>query len=154
MKIRYATLLAIFALVGFVNSAIASDTADVTAAVHQFFDNLDDSTIAKAVAVCDSPVSIIDEFPPHHWYGPDACTDWWKAVNAYDRKEGITDAVAKLGVPWSVDVTGERAYFVGPATYIYKQHGKTVQELHAVFTVALRRTQSGWRIAAWTWSKH
>jgi ketosteroid isomerase-like protein len=134
--------------------AFASERGDVVATVHQFFDNLDNSTLNKALAECDSPVSILDEFPPHQWYGPTACADWWKALNAYDEKEGITDAVAKLGAPWTVDVSGDRAYFVGPATYVYKQHGKSVQELHAVFTVALRRTGAGWRITAWTWSKH
>jgi len=61
--------------------AIASEKTDVVAAVNQFFGNLSDSTIEKAVAVCDSPVTIIDEFPPHLWHGPTACADWWKAYN-------------------------------------------------------------------------
>jgi hypothetical protein len=148
------TLSILFALVIIPRSAFASDKTDVAAAVHQFFDNLDDKHMDKAVAACDSPVSILDEFPPHQWYGPTACADWAKALNAYDEKIGLTDGVAKLGTPWTVEVTGDRAYFVAPATYTFKQHGKPGSEPHAVFTVALRRTEAGWRITSWTWSKH
>ena len=132
----------------------ASAKTDVVAVVHQFFDNLDPKKVETALAACDSPVSILDEFPPHIWHGPTACADWWKALLAYDEKSGITDGDAKLGPPWTVDVSGDRAYFVGPAVYTFKQHGKPVQEPHAVFTVALRRTDAGWRITSWTWSKH
>lgn len=135
-------------------SALAADKTDVTSTVHQFFDNLDEKTLEKALAVCDSPVSIVDEFPPHLWYGPTACADWFKGFVDYNQKSGITDGVATLGAPWTVDVTGDRAYFVAPAVYNFKQRGKPVTEAHAVFTVALRKTDAGWRITGWTWSKH
>ena len=77
-----------------------------------------------------------------------------KAFGEYNEKNGVTDAVAKIGAPWSVDVEGDRAYVVAPATYTYKQHGKVGKELHAVFTAGFRKTDAGWRISAWTWSKH
>ena len=155
-RLASATLSIVFALVIIINPkpAFASEKTDVVAAVHQFFDNLDPKTLEKALAACDSPVSILDEFPPHVWHGPTACADWWKGLNAYNEKSGITDGAATLGTPWTVDVTGDRAYFVAPAVYTFKQHGKPVKEAHAVFTVALRRTDAGWRITSWTWSKH
>jgi len=134
--------------------AFASDKTDVTAAVHKFFGNLDKTHVKTAVAACDSPVSIIDEFPPYEWHGANACDDWWKAYQQYNKNSGITDPDAKLGEPWSVDVTGDRAYVVSPATYSFKQHGKTIKEPNAVFTTALRKTAAGWRITGWTWSKH
>jgi ketosteroid isomerase-like protein len=134
--------------------AFASDKTDVTATVHQFFDNAGPDNLQKALAACDSPVSILDEFPPHVWHGPTACADWFKGLVAYNEKNGITDQVATLGAPWTVDVTGDRAYFVAPAVYTFKQHGKPVKEARAVFTVGLRRTDAGWRITGWTWSKH
>jgi len=64
----------------------------------------------------------------------------------------IADGDATLGAPWNVDVTGDRAYLVAPMTYTYKQHGKIVKE-SAAFAVALKRTQAGWRITAWAYSK-
>jgi hypothetical protein len=144
----------VFALAISSASAVASEKTDVVAAVHRYFDNLGKDTLETALAMCDSHVSILDEFPPHEWHGSTACADWWKALNAYDEKEGIAAGAAALGTPWTVDVAGDRAYFVAPATYEYKQHGKLVKESHAVFTVALRRTDAGWRITGWTWSKH
>jgi len=135
-------------------SASADDRADVMAAVHRYFDNLEDAKLQTALTMCDPQVSILDEFPPHVWHGPTACADWWKALNAYNKKEGITDGDASLGTPWSVDVSGDRAYCVAPTTYKYKQHGKSVEESQAVLTVALKKTKAGWRITAWTWSKH
>lgn len=155
-RLASATLCIVFALVIILNpkSAFASDKTDVVAAVHRFFDNLDEKKLQTALAACDSPVSIVDEFPPHEWHGPTACADWWKGFVAYNEKSGITDGVATLGTAWTVDVTGDRAYFVAPAVYTYQQHAKPVKEAHAVFTVALRRTDAGWRITGWTWSKH
>ena len=145
-------LLLVFNIVP--QSAFALEKADVQAAVELFFQNLSDKTIDKAAAVCDMPAAIVDEFPPHFWYGPTACADWWKALRTYNKESGITGDSATLGDPWSVDVTADRAYYVAPATYTYNQHGKVVTEAHAVFTVALRRTEAGWRITSWTWSKH
>jgi SnoaL-like domain len=153
-RLASATLGLLLALTVIPRPVFASEKTDVTAAVNQFFNNLGDKTLDKAVAVCDSPVSILDEFPPHHWYGPTACADWWKAYNEYNRASGIKSEGAALGTPWTVDVSGDRAYFVGPATYTYRQKGKLIKEAHAVFTVALRRTEAGWRITSWTWSKH
>jgi len=145
-------LIVVLALVMSSSSAFADDKTDVVAAVNRFLDNLGDNTLEKALSVCDSPVSIIDEFPPHEWHGPTACADWWKALNTYNEKNEITEGSATLGTPWNVDVTGDRAYYVAPMTYIYKQHGKSVKE-SAAFAVALKRTQAGWRITAWAYSK-
>ena len=151
---RVVVFAAIFALSFSSQHLFAADKDDVVATIHQFADNLDPKTMDKALATCDSPTSIIDEFPPHAWSGPTACADWFKAYGEYNEKNRITPGDAKIGAPWSVDISGDRAYVVAPATYEFKQHGKSMTELHAVFTAALRKTDAGWRITAWTWSKH
>ncbi len=134
--------------------ATASDQADVMATVRQFVDNFNSGKTEAAIATCDSPAFIVDEFPPHTWSGSTACTDWFSAYDTDSKKNGVTDGVVTLGAPWHVDVTGDRAYVVAPTIYAYKQHGKPVKEPHSVLTVALRKTSAGWRITAWTWSKH
>jgi hypothetical protein len=53
-------------------SASADDRADVMAAVHRYFDNLEDAKPKTAPTMCDPQVSILDEFPPHVWHGPTA----------------------------------------------------------------------------------
>lgn len=142
-----AAITIICALAISAGSAFAAEKDDVVAAVHRYLANLD-----KPETMCDSHVSILDEFPPHEWHGPTACADWWKAYNAYNEKSGITDGDGKLGTPLTVDVNEDRAYFVAPFTYTYKQHGKSIKET-ASFAVALRRTQAGWRITGWAYSK-
>lgn len=149
-RLAAAAMTIVVALAISAGSAFAAERDDVIAAVHRYLDNLDKPETVSAM--CDADVSILDEFPPHEWHGPTACADWWKAYNAYNEKSGITDGDAPLGAPWTVDVTGDRAYFVAPMTYTYKQHGKPVKET-ASFAVSLRRTQGGWRITGWAFSK-
>jgi hypothetical protein len=151
---RLAVIVACFFFLAFAAPAsFASDKTDVVDAVHRYVDNLDPKTLDAALAMCDSEVSILDEFPPHVWHGATACADWFKGEKAYNEKVGITDEDAPLGTPQTVEVNGDRAYFVAPMIYSYKQHGKPVKET-ATFTVALRRTPAGWRITGWTYSKH
>jgi len=147
---RISTVLLALSIVAPVS--FASDRSDVVDAVHRYVDNLNPDRLQTALAMCDAEVSIVDEFSPHEWHGPTACADWWKGLLAYDDQNGITDGDAPLGTPQTVDVDGDRAYFVAPMTYKYKQHGKPVKET-AAFAVALRRTQAGWRITGWAYSK-
>ncbi|MBC5829010.1 MAG: nuclear transport factor 2 family protein [Candidatus Eremiobacteraeota bacterium] len=134
--------------------AFASNNPGVMATVNQFIGGLNKGDVKTADAACAPRVSIIDEFPPYAWQGANACSYWVKAYVADAKKEGITDGNVTLGAPWRVDVTGDRAYVVVPATYAYKQHGKGVTESNAVFTVALRKGLAAWRITGWTWSRH
>ncbi len=152
MKRVVGGLTLLFALAFAAPSSFASDKTDVADAVNRYLDNLDPDKLQTALAMCDSQVSILDEFPPHEWHGPTACADWWKGLLAYDDKNGITDGDAKLGTSFTVDVNEDHAYFVAPMTYTYKQHGKSIKET-ATFAVALRRTQAGWRITGWAYSK-
>ena len=150
---RFAVILMIAVAFAISSAAtFASDKTDVVDAVNRYLSNLDANKIQTAVAMCEPDVSILDEFPPHAWHGPTACADWWKGLLAYNEKSSITDGEATLGKTWTVEVTGDRAYFVAPMTYTYKQNGKPVKE-SASFAVALKRTQAGWRIASWAYSK-
>jgi hypothetical protein len=35
----------------------------------------------------------------------------------------------------------------------FKIHGKQITQSGAIFTMALRKSADGWRIAAWAWAK-
>jgi len=143
-----------FAIALVATSAAASDNTDVMATVHQFTDGLNKGDTKTALAACAAPSSIIDEFPPYGWQGATACADWANDFATYNKANGITDPVATLAKPRHVDITGERAYVVVPATYTYKQHGKKVTESGSTLTVALQKSANGWAITSWTWSKH
>jgi ketosteroid isomerase-like protein len=133
--------------------AAASEQADAMAAVRQFIDGFNKGDVKAAVAACASPVSVVDDFPPYAWQGPTACADWAADFEATAKKEGITEPVVTLQKPRHVDVAGDRAYVVVPASYDYKAKGKKVKESGATFTVALQKLPAGWRITGWAWSK-
>ncbi len=136
-----------------VSPAAGSDKADILATMHQFVDGLNKGDTKTALAACAAPAFIIDEFPPHAWQGATACADWATDFEAYNKKYGIAEPIAKLGKPIHVDITGDRAYVVTPATYTYKQKGRHVSEIGSILTVALQRSAEGWRMTGWAWSK-
>jgi len=131
-----------------------SEKTAIMATVNQFNDGMNKGDTKTALATCAALSSIIDEFPPHEWQGATACADWANDFDTYNKKNGITDAKATLGKPRHVDVTGDRAYVVVPATYTYKQNGKPVTESGSTLTVALQKVASGWRMTGWAWAKH
>jgi ketosteroid isomerase-like protein len=157
MSSRRVVLFALtfgIALTGATAAVRASAAADVMATVHRFVDSFNRGDVKAGVATCAAQASIIDEFPPHEWQGATACEDWASAFAADAKSNGISDAIVTLGKPWHVDVTGDRAYVVVPATYTYKQNGKPTSEHGSIFTVALYKTAAGWRITGWAWARH
>jgi hypothetical protein len=126
----------------------------VLAPVHQFVDGFNKGDAKMSLAVCADQASIIDDFPPHEWHGPGACTKWMSDFDADAKKKGITDGVVVLGTPTHVDITSDRGYVVAPATYTYKENGKPVREAGSIIKLALRKGPAGWRITGWAWTKH
>jgi ketosteroid isomerase-like protein len=135
-------------------SAAASEKDDVLKLVNQFTDGFNKGDVKSAVAACSDQTSIIDEFPPYEWNGAGGCSKWATDFAADAQKNGITDGHVALAAPRHVDVTGDHAYVVVPATYTFKMKGKPVKESGSVLTVVLRKEASGWRIVAWSWAKH
>jgi ketosteroid isomerase-like protein len=133
--------------------AAASDKTDVMAPVHQFVDSFNKGDAAKVVAACAPQTAIVDEFPPHVWQGPGACSAWLKDYDLDSQKRVITDGFVKLGKPQHVDVSGDIAYIVVPANYTYREKGKKVTEAGSVLTLTMRKAATGWQITAWTWAK-
>jgi hypothetical protein len=150
--VAFAAALAVVS--GLASGAAAAEKADVMAPVHQFMDSLNKGDTKTALAACASPASIVDEFPPYEWQGATACADWANDFAADSTKNGITDSIVTLGKPKHVDITGDRAYVVVPATYTFKLHGKKTTESGSTLTVALQKGSAGWRITGWAWTKH
>ena len=154
MRSIVVTVLLAGAVALLVGSAAASDKADVMAVVNRFNDSMNKGDTKMAFATCASPTAIIDEFPPYGWQSTTACADWANAFDAFNKQQGIADPFATLAKPRHVDVTGDRAYVVVPATYTFKEHGKKTVESGSTLTGALQKTAGGWMITAWAWSKH
>ena len=133
--------------------AAGSEKTDVMTPVHQFVDGFNKGDTKSALAACAAEAYIIDEFAPYEWHGAGACSIWASDYEADAKKNGITDPVVTLGNPRHIEITGDRAYVVMPASYSFKQNGKPMKETGSTLTVALHKDAAGWRITAWTWAK-
>jgi hypothetical protein len=135
-------------------SAVASDKDDVMALLKHTVAAFNKDDMKAMAADCAASASIIDEFAPYTWQGATACADWGKDADALNAKMGITDAILTPAKPWTLEVTGDRAYAVIPTKLTFKMKGKNQKEAGSVWTFALQKSAEGWKIAAWTWSKH
>ena len=85
-------------------------------AVLQYVEAFNNGDSAAMAATCADPMQILDGMSPHVWQGSTAAEDWWKDVLAEGEHLGASDYRIALGEPRHVDVNGENAYVVVPAT--------------------------------------
>lgn len=146
-------LIALAVAVVIAGPTAASEKTDVMAVIKQFVDGFNKGDAKSALMTCADQNSIIDDIPPHEWHGAGACSKWFNDYDAEAKKNEITDGIVTLGAPRHVDVTGDRAYAVVPASFTYKEKGKPVKETGSIITVALQKAASGWHITGWAWAK-
>lgn len=125
--------------------AAASDETDADAVLQNY-------NKAFSPTYCAAGTTIIDDFGPYFWSGPQACADWLKSFEAFSKAEGITGAAVTPGKPLHVTVDGNRAYAVYSAKFDYNLKGKPVHE-RGTWTVTFRKQGGAWRIAAWAWGQ-
>ncbi len=130
-----------------------SDDTGPMEAVRSYADAFNKGNVKAMVALFDASGSILDGLSPHVWQGPTACEDWYRQAMEAGEHEGAADYFITLEKPSHVDVTGESAYVVTPATMTFKLHSQVITQSGATFTVALRKSAEGWRIRAWAWAK-
>jgi ketosteroid isomerase-like protein len=133
-------------------TASATEKSDVLAVIHQYVDGFNTGDAKSGMAACADQTLIIDDFPPHVWDGAGACAKWANDFDALAKKTQFTDGVLTLGKARHLDVTGDRAYVVLPASLTYKLEGKPMQTTGSLWTFALQKTAAGWRITAWAWA--
>jgi len=75
-------------------------------------------------AYAPGTITIIDEFAPHRWLGPNAAHEWAADYDKHAAATGVTDGVVKYDAPTRSVVDGDTAYVIIPALYTYKEHGK------------------------------
>jgi ketosteroid isomerase-like protein len=100
-----------------------------------------------------SPAFILDGMAPHTSYGATAAQDWYRDVLKEGKEHCASEYAVKLGEPRHVDVAGDTAYVMAPATMTFMLKGQGVTQTGATFTAALRKVAGEWRIAAWAWAK-
>ena len=128
-------------------------TIDPMATVRQYIDTFNREDSKAMAAAFATQGSILDGMAPHVWQGPTAAQDWYRDVLLEGEHAGASGYFVTLDEPRHVDVTGDSAYVVAPATMTFKVNGTQVTQSGAIFTVALRKLADGWRIASWAWVK-
>ena len=130
------------------------DSDDPMAAVLQYVEAFNNGDSAAMTATCADPMQILDGMSPHVWQGPTAAEDWWRDVLAEGEQLGASGYHIALGEPRHVDVTGDYAYVVAPATMTFDLRGQQqVTQRGSVYTVALRKVGADWLLTAWAWAK-
>jgi ketosteroid isomerase-like protein len=134
-----------------ISSAAMAADAQVEAPIHQFIDAFNKGDIKGAAATHLASVSIVDEFAPHIWQGPNGFMAWAGDLMADAKAHGQTGNTVKLGALKREVVSGDAAYVIVAATYSYKQMGAAMRE-PGQMTYALKKTAEGWKIAGWSWT--
>lgn len=133
-------------------TAIPASADDVSAPIRQFIDGFNNGNVQAAFAAyATGAITIVDEFAPHIWSGPDAAHQWADAYDKHTQATGVTDGKVTYGQPTRAEVERDVAYVVMPTVYLYKEHGKPLRE-EGQMTVVLNRETGGWKIRAWTWT--
>ena len=117
---------------------------DPMGAVLQYVDAFNNGDPKAMAAACANPMQILDGMSPHVWQGPTAAEDWWTDVLTEGEHLGASGYRITLGEPRHVDVTGDYAYVVVPATMTFDLRGQQVTQSDSVYTVALRKVGAGW----------
>ena len=95
-------------------------------------------------AACADPMQILDGMSPHVWQGPTAAEDWWRDVLAEGERLGASGYRIALGEPQHVDVKGESAYVVAPATMTFVcEVTRSHKQARSTPSRSARSTQTG-----------
>jgi ketosteroid isomerase-like protein len=145
-------ILALFATALLASTAIAAPPTDVMAPIRQFIDGFNKGDTKSAFAAYTTGnITIVDEFAPHLWTGPNAHRAWAADYDKHAAATGVTDGLVKYSAPTRSEIEGDLAYVVFPTVYLYKEHGKPLAEEGQV-TMVLHAETGGWKIRSWTWS--
>jgi ketosteroid isomerase-like protein len=144
--------IALLAIALLAPAAIPAGKDDVSAPVRQFIDGFNTGNVEAAFATyATGTITIVDEFAPHIWTGPNAAHEWSDAYNKHAQSTGVTDGKVTYRQPTRTEIEGDVAYVVMPAVYLYKEHGKPLRE-EGQITVVLNRQADAWKIRSWTWT--
>src|ERR1700730_4808537 len=72
----HKVLITLFVVLLVPGLGIASEKADVMAAVHKIVDAFNKGDSHAFLSACAEETSIVDEIPPHEWHGAGGCSKW------------------------------------------------------------------------------
>ncbi len=137
-------LLITAAAIGLAGPAAASDKVEALATVTKYFTATD---FAAAAKLCTKDANVIDDFAPHAWH---SCADWAADYLKMADAAGIKPGTMVMGKPRHVQIDGDTAYIVTPATYNFTEKDKPMVH-KATVTASLKKAKGAWLITGWAW---
>jgi ketosteroid isomerase-like protein len=96
-------------------------------------------------ANCAATASVVDEFPPYSWNGPDACVKWAAAFKAFAVQMKLTNPKATIKPKPFVDTSATAAYMTAEMRFAGMLAGKPFSE-EGTWTFVLVKSGGGWKI--------
>jgi len=138
-------------LLAFAPGARAAN-ADAATTITQFSAALHAGDDKAARTFLTTRTVILDDVAPYYWAGADAFDRWQADLARASAARGMSEEEAELGAPMRVEISGDHAYAILPATHTFKMKGQAMREA-AQLTFALVRGAGGaWKITSWTWT--
>jgi hypothetical protein len=93
-------VVALLAVVLCAPAVVPARQDDVSAPVRQFIDGFNTGNVQAAFAAyANGAITIVDEFAPHIWSGPDAAHQWADEYDKHAQATGVTDGKVTYGQP-------------------------------------------------------
>ena len=151
MKIIIAAVVAACAL-SLAGQTLAEDNSGIMKPVNGFIEATGATpNIDLAASYWTANQSMVDEFAPYHWTGPNAVRTWWKGLLKDNKANGSSDVVVAVTAAPRIQRSGRHAYVVQPSSVSFNTKGQHVSVTGAL-TFALDRTKAGWKIASCAWT--
>lgn len=138
-------------LLAFVPGAQAGDEAGVKTAIDQFSAAFHSGDSDAAKKFLTAHTVILDDVAPYYWAGTNAFESWQADLTKASTARGMSEEDAELGAPTRVEVSGDHAYAVLPATQTFTMKGRHMRE-KAQLTFILVQDAGSWKITSWTWT--
>ena len=131
--------------------APAARAADAPTTITQFSAALHAGDSKAAKNFLTARTVILDDVAPYYWAGANAFDRWQADLAKASAARGMSEEDAALGAPTRVEISGDRAYAILPATHTFKMKGRVMREA-AQLTFILAKDTAGWKITSWTWT--
>ena len=149
---KLATLALLSSLLFTAPALPAPTPADPAAPIRKFIDAFNSGDTKTGLTFyAKGDITLVDEFAPHIWSGPQAVQNWAADYDKHATATGVTEGKVTYGKTTRTEITGDLAYVVIPTVYLYKEKGKPLQE-EGQITAVLHLEQNTWKIRSWTWA--
>lgn len=101
-------------------------------------------------ANCAPGATVVDEFPPYSWSGPDACARWAAAFKAFAASAKMSGFKSAFSPHPFVDASGAHGYVVAKVNFTGTMAGKPVGD-EGTWTFVLAKSGTAWKITSLAW---